>query len=73
MDSNKVEILERALKREKAARKAAEKILEEKSRDLYLLSEELKTLLNEKSSVLKGLFDNINDAYLVVDLKGNIL
>ncbi|WP_438988343.1 PAS domain-containing sensor histidine kinase [Polaribacter sp.] len=73
MDSNKVEILERALKREKAARKAAEKILEEKSRDLYLLSEELKTLLNEKSSLLKGLFDTINDAYLVIDLKGNIL
>jgi len=73
MDSNKVEILERALKREKAARKAAEKILEEKSRDLYLLSEELKTLLNEKSSLLKGLFDTINDAYLVIDLKGNVL
>lgn len=73
MDSNKVEILERALKREKAARKAAEKILEEKSRDLYLLSEELKTLLNEKSFLLKGLFDTINDAYLVIDLKGNIL
>ena len=73
MDSNKVEILKRSLKREKAARKAAEKILEEKSRDLYLLSEELKTLLNEKSSLLKGLFDTINDAYLVIDLKGNIL
>jgi len=73
MDSNKVEILERALKREKAARKAAEKILEEKSRDLYLLSEELKTLLNEKSFLLKGLFDTINDAYLVIDLKGNVL
>jgi len=73
MDSNKVEILKRSLKREKAARKAAEKILEEKSRDLYLLSEELKTLLNEKSSLLKGLFDTLNDAYLVIDLKGNIL
>ncbi|ARV05455.1 PAS domain-containing sensor histidine kinase [Polaribacter sp. SA4-10] len=80
MSQNKVDILERALKREKAARKSAEKILEDKSRKLYLLSEELKDtnskledLLDEKSSTLKGIFENINDAYLVMDLHGNVL
>ncbi|WP_343329585.1 PAS domain-containing sensor histidine kinase [Polaribacter staleyi] len=80
MSQDQIEILQRALKREKAARKAAEKILEDKSRDLYELSEELKDsniklneLLEEKSSTLKGLFDNINDAYLVMDLFGNVL
>lgn len=73
MSQKKIEILERSLKREKAARKAAEKILEDKSRELYLLSEELKILLKEKSSTLKGLFDNINDAYLVIDFTGNVL
>ena len=80
MDKDKTEIYERALKREKAARKVAEKILEDKSKELYLLSEKLKksnkkleNLLQEKSSQLQGVFENINDAYLVIDLDGNVL
>jgi PAS domain S-box-containing protein len=80
MSQAKIEILERALKREKAARKAAEKILEDKSRDLYYISNELKssnlklkTLLDEKSTQLQGVFENINDAYLIIDLNGNVL
>lgn len=40
-------IFEKRLKRERAAREAAEKILEEKSRELYFKNQELKTL-NEK-------------------------
>ncbi|WP_299123076.1 PAS domain S-box protein [uncultured Tenacibaculum sp.] len=74
------DLLQRALTREKAARKAAEKILEDKSRELYLMSEELKAanaklenLLNEKSSQLEGVFENFIDAYLIMDLKGNVL
>ncbi|TCP23288.1 PAS/PAC sensor signal transduction histidine kinase [Tenacibaculum skagerrakense] len=80
MNLEKIEILERTLKRERAARKAAEKILEDKSRELYLLSEELQetnlkleNLLDEKSSELKGVFENILDAYVVMDLSGNVL
>ncbi|WP_299060853.1 PAS domain-containing sensor histidine kinase [uncultured Polaribacter sp.] len=73
MDTSKIEILERALKREKAARKAAEKILEDKSRELYTISQELKGLLDEKSSTLEGVFKNINDAYLVIDLSANVI
>ncbi|MDB0603046.1 PAS domain S-box protein [Tenacibaculum maritimum] len=80
MSSSEIEILQRALKREKAARKAAEKILEDKSRELYTLSEELKEtnlkledLLNKKSSQLQGVFENILDAYLMIDLSGNVL
>jgi PAS domain S-box-containing protein len=80
MNQEEIEILKRALKREKAAKKAAEKILEDKSRDLYFLSEELKNanqklenLLVEKSSQLQGVFENINDAYLVMSLDGNVL
>lgn len=79
-NNNKIEILERALKREKAARKAAEIILEEKSYELYNLSEELKIsnskleeALSEKTSELEGVFLNIIDAYLVMDLMGNVL
>ena len=80
MSQAKIDILQRALEREKAARKSAEEILDEKSRHLYFLSEKLKKtnlklagLLDEKSSQLQGVFKNINDAYLVIDLSGNVL
>lgn len=80
MSQNQIDILKRALNREKSARKSAEKILEDKSRELYFLSQDLKTansklenLLNEKSSQLQGVFENINDAYLVIDMNGNVL
>jgi len=79
-ENNKIEILERALQRQKEARKAAESILEEKSRELYLVSQELKLtnvqledLLSEKTSELEGVFLNIIDAYVVMDLYGNVL
>ena len=80
MSQNEIDILKRAIKREKAARKAAEKILEDKSRELFITSEELKTtnlkleqLLDEKSTQLQGVFENIIDAYVVMDLRGNII
>ena len=80
IDNNKIEILERALKREKAARKAAESILEQKSYELYNLSQELKISneklaesLSQKTSELEGVFFNIIDAYIVMDVMGNVL
>ncbi|WP_298766402.1 PAS domain S-box protein [uncultured Polaribacter sp.] len=80
MSEKKIEILERALKREKAARKAAEKILEDKSKELFSISEKLKKtntklndILDEKSSKLKRVFENINDAYLIIDLSANVI
>lgn len=80
MDQDKVEILERALERQKKARKEAENILEEKSLALFHASEELNkantklaALLAEKTSQLKGVFENINDSYVVIDLEGNVL
>ena len=78
--TSKIEILERALQREKAARKAAEEILEEKSTELYETSEKLKTsnekleeLLNRKTSELEGVFENIIDAYVVLELSGEVI
>lgn len=75
-----IEILKRALEREKTARKLAERILEEKSTELFDLSEalrqsnnRLKELLKEKTSQLEGVFINIIDAYLVMDIDGNVL
>lgn len=80
MIKEEIEILKRALSREKDARKSAEKILEDKSRELFYTSEKLKKtnlqlekLIDEKSSELQGIFENINDAYVVMDLLGNVL
>lgn len=80
MSKEKEEILTRALNRQKKARLQAEKILEDKSRELYNTSIELKevnakleSLLDEKNSQLQGVFENINDAYLVMDLEGNVI
>ena len=77
---NKVKILERALERQKAARIEAEKILEQKSLELYNISEELKVsnlklqeLLTQRTSELEGVFINIIDAYIVMDLNANVL
>jgi PAS domain S-box-containing protein len=80
VDQNQIDILKRSLERQKSARKAAEKILEIKSLDLYNISQELKKandqledLLDEKTTQLKGIFENINDAYIVMDIYGNVL
>ena len=73
MSQKKIDILQRALKRERAARKSAEKILDEKSRHLYFLSEKLKktnlkleTLLNERSEEHTSELQSL--AYLVCRL-----
>jgi PAS domain S-box-containing protein len=75
-----IEILERALKRERAARKQAEGILEQKSEELFSLTQELQTsntklekLVKEKTSELKSVFKNIIDAYVVMDLTGDVI
>lgn len=80
MNQDQIDILKRALLREKKARKEAEKILEEKSAELYSTSQELlnsnkklKKLVKEKTSELQGVWENIVDAYVVMDLWGNVL
>lgn len=80
MVKEQIELLQRALDRERAARKEAEKILEEKSLQLFNSSTEIKemnerlqALLEEKTDQLKGVYENISDAYLVMGLSGNVL
>lgn len=75
-----LDILRRALEREKKARKEAEKILEDKSLELYKttlkLKEsnyKLKKLLKENSNLFEEFVKNFNDAYIVIDIKGNVL
>ncbi len=80
MSQKEIELLKKALEREKAARKQAELILEEKATELYNKTLELKAanqaqekLVREKTLQLDGIFKNIVDAYIVVDLWGNVL
>ena len=73
-------LLEKELERQKEARKKAEKILEEKSKEHYITTQKLEEanlklegLLIEKTSELEGVFLNILDAYVVIDMYGNII
>lgn len=80
MAKEELDLLRKALVRQRLARKQAESILELKSRELFLLSqqlekqnENLKDNLSTRTSELQGLFDNLVDAYIVMDLEGYVL
>ncbi|PIB28849.1 PAS domain S-box protein [Maribacter sp. 4G9] len=80
MDSKEVLLLKKALERQKKARQQAERILESKSKELYDVSRHLKetnnkleTLLSEKTSELDGVFMNILDPYVLMDLQFNVI
>ena len=80
MPQNKIDILTKMLAREKAARKAAEAILEEKSLELYQVNARLQEsnrnlsiLLEDQKIELAGLFDSMHDGYFLVDLYGEII
>ncbi len=80
MAEKEVLLLRKALERQKKARIQAEKILEEKSKELYDVTHHLKeanskleNLLNEKTSELDGVFINIIDPYVVMDLSFNVI
>ncbi|MDO3695404.1 PAS domain S-box protein [Wenyingzhuangia sp. chi5] len=80
MSQHEVEILKRALARERSARKQAEEILEKKSEELYLLNQknkkakdQLEALLKVKNSELNGFYENLVDPYIMMDLSGNAI
>ena len=77
---DQIELLKKELEKEKLDRKEAERILEEKSLELFQKNEELisinqnlSTVIQEKTSELNDLFDNITDSYILMDLHGNVL
>ena len=80
MTNDEISILKKALERERLARKEAERILEEKSLELYEKNQELNSInknlsfvIKEKTSELNDIFDNITDSYILMDLHGNVL
>ena len=68
MNEEEIYILQRALQREKEARKQAEEILEKKSLELYDTNESLSKVINQQEIQLKGLFLSILDSYILMDL-----
>ncbi len=80
MSNEKVALLQRALERERKARKQAEAILEKKALELYEVNQKLQVsnasleaVNHKKSSQLDGVFDNLLDAYILMNLKGDVI
>ncbi|CAM1366480.1 Sensory transduction histidine kinase (fragment) [Tenacibaculum litopenaei] len=58
MPNDKIAILERALQRERRARKNAEEILEAKSLELYETNQQIEALLDDQSAQMTLIIDN---------------
>ena len=73
MSNSSVDILKRALERERKAKLIAEDFVEKRLRELYLENVSLTQNLSTQEEFQKYLIDNLVDALFVVDFKGNIL
>ena len=78
MEQSNIALIQRALQREKEARKKVERLLEEKSEELLELSLKLKTANESKlqqfpyaGKVKK--YDTLHDAYVMINLSGAVL
>lgn len=73
MSQGEIEILKRALKRERKAKEDAESFVEQRIFDLYTENLSLNKKFKSQSEFQQILIDNLVDALLVVDFKGNII
>ena len=73
MLSKKIEILTRALQRERKAKEIAEGIIENRLRELYDSNQSLTQDIIQKEKFQKNLIDNLVDALIVFDFDMNIL
>jgi len=71
--SKKIEILTRALQRERKAKEIAEGIIENRLRELYDSNQSLTQDIIQKEEFQKNLIDNLVDALIVFDFDMNIL
>jgi PAS domain S-box-containing protein len=70
------EILERRIKRERAARIEAERLLEEKSREVFLANEELRQLADrarQQAEQIRAIVDHVGEGIITFDQSGAIL
>lgn len=80
MDVEELAFLTKALEIEKKKRLEVEKVLKKSSKDFYetineleKTNEDLEKLLSEKTSELEGVFYNIIDPYIIMDIMGNVM
>ena len=73
MSNSEIDILRRALAREKLAKQKAEKIVEDRIRALYVDNLELSNKLLKQEISSNHLLEDLIDAVVVIDLEGNIL
>jgi len=73
MSINEIEILKRALNREREAKEIAEKFVEQRIFNLYSENVSLNKKFKSQSEFQRILIDNLVDALFVIDFKGNIL
>ncbi|MFT4804991.1 MAG: two-component system, sporulation sensor kinase E, partial [Psychroserpens sp.] len=72
-NSDQIDVLKRALQRERKAKEIAEGFIENRIRDLYLDNIALKSSLLNEEEFQKDLIENLVDAFFVVDFDGTIL
>jgi PAS domain S-box-containing protein len=76
MTHKEVHLLKEELGKQIAARKVAENRLNEEHRlleDMKNAKQQLEFQLDEKAAQIQGLFENINDAYILMDIFGKVL
>ena len=80
MNQDQINILKQELREEKQAKKALEKNLEEKSielketsQKLHATNRKLEKFFDEKTLELNGVFENIVDAHVVMDMDGVVI
>ena len=73
MSHNEVDILKRALEREKKGKAAAEKVIEQRIRELYQSNLNLNKTIRSHEQTMSLVFDNMLDAIFVFAPDGTIL
>lgn len=73
MLTNDIEILKKALERERKSRELAESFVENRLRELYVSNIQLSNRVLTQEEFQNDLLDNLVDALFVIDFKGEIL
>jgi len=71
--SHEIDALRRALDREKKGKAAAEKVIEQRIRELYLNNLSLQSKIKNQEASMSVIFDNMLDAIFLFDTQGKIL
>jgi PAS domain-containing protein len=71
--TNDIEILKKALERERKSRELAESFVENRLRELYVSNIHLSNRVLTQEEFQNDLLDNLVDALFVIDFKGEIL